>query len=365
MNERDKQFRVGMLVIGTLLISGILVLIFDGVPKIGSERYLLYLRFKDAPGVSDGTPIRKSGIRIGRVQSLKFAEDIPALAAAKETGVVVTVEIDANRTVRQFEVPQIRQTLIGDAFIEFTLDPTKPDNLPAYPRGETIVGVVQTNPLEFISKMEGDLALTMRSVANTSGEIGGLARRISDLLKNNDQQFTRIVAKTELSIDGLQQTIAHVDQLVGDPEVQKSIKAAARELPYAMAELREAVSHLKPSMQKAEEILTDVRGFTRPLGERGPQLIESIDRAAIRMDTVLGELDKFSRSINSADGTIGRLIKDPQLYESLNSVASNVNELTRELKPIVRDARAFSDKISRHPESLGVRGALFPSSGIK
>ncbi|MBL8825956.1 MAG: MCE family protein, partial [Planctomycetaceae bacterium] len=115
----------------------------------------------------------------------------------------------------------------------------------------------------------------------------------------------------------------------------------------------------------AEEILTDVRGFTRPLGERGPQLIESIDRAATRMDTVLGELDTFTRSINSADGTVGRLIKDPALYESLNSVAANVNELTRELKPIVRDARAFSDKISRHPESLGVRGALFPSSGIK
>ncbi|MBL8826359.1 MAG: MCE family protein, partial [Planctomycetaceae bacterium] len=247
MNERDKQFRVGMLVIGTLLISGILVLIFDGLPKFGTRPYILYLRFKEAPGVSDGTPIRKSGIRIGRVQSLKFAEDIPALRAAGETGVVATVEIESSRQVRHNEVPQIRQSLLGDAFVEFVLDRSQPDNAPLYSDGDTLAGIVQSNPLEFISKMEGDLALTMRSVANTSGEIGGLARRISDLLKNNDEQFVRIVAKTEMSIDGLQKTIAHVDQLVGDPEVQASIKAAARELPHAMAELRESVAHLKPS----------------------------------------------------------------------------------------------------------------------
>jgi phospholipid/cholesterol/gamma-HCH transport system substrate-binding protein len=37
---------------------------------------------------------------------------------------------------------------------------------------------------------------------------------------------------------------------------------------------------------------------------------------------------------------------------------SNVNHLTLELRPIVDDVRVFTDKIARHPEQLGVRGAL-------
>jgi hypothetical protein len=35
------------------------------------------------------------------------------------------------------------------------------------------------------------------------------------------------------------------------------------------------------------------------------------------------------------------------------------------LKPIVDNAKTLTDKLARHPESLGIRGALKPSSGIK
>ena len=34
-------------------------------------------------------------------------------------------------------------------------------------------------------------------------------------------------------------------------------------------------------------------------------------------------------------------------------------------KPIVRDMRIFSDKVARHPELIGVGGALKGSSGLK
>jgi hypothetical protein len=42
-----------------------------------------------------------------------------------------------------------------------------------------------------------------------------------------------------------------------------------------------------------------------------------------------------------------------------------VNRLTKELRPIVDDVRVFTDKIARHPEQLGVRGALDRRPGLK
>jgi phospholipid/cholesterol/gamma-HCH transport system substrate-binding protein len=59
------------------------------------------------------------------------------------------------------------------------------------------------------------------------------------------------------------------------------------------------------------------------------------------------------------------LVTNPELYQHINRAAKNIDEVSRQLKPIVDDARVFSDKIARHPEMLGVRGAVQKSTGIK
>ena len=35
------------------------------------------------------------------------------------------------------------------------------------------------------------------------------------------------------------------------------------------------------------------------------------------------------------------------------------------LDRVMQDVEVFADKIARHPESLGVRGAVSPSAGLK
>jgi phospholipid/cholesterol/gamma-HCH transport system substrate-binding protein len=58
-------------------------------------------------------------------------------------------------------------------------------------------------------------------------------------------------------------------------------------------------------------------------------------------------------------------MNDPELYDSLNAAARNVECLSRELKPIISDVRIFTDRIARHPETLGVGGAIRKSPGNK
>ncbi len=84
-----------------------------------------------------------------------------------------------------------------------------------------------------------------------------------------------------------------------------------------------------------------------------------------KLDRVMTELQTFSTSINDPNGSLGQLINNPELYQRVNSSVANIETLTRQLQPIVRDAREFSNKIARHPEILGVRGAISPSTGAK
>ena len=95
------------------------------------------------------------------------------------------------------------------------------------------------------------------------------------------------------------------------------------------------------------------------------EIVKHIDQAVTRFDTLLIELTAFSQKLNSGEGSLGELMRNPELYRHLNAAACNVERITKELQPILNDARVFSDKIARHPELLGIRGAIQKSPGTK
>jgi phospholipid/cholesterol/gamma-HCH transport system substrate-binding protein len=80
------------------------------------------------------------------------------------------------------------------------------------------------------------------------------------------------------------------------------------------------------------------------------------------------DLGDVARALNNREGTIGKLIHDPTMYENLNRLMFNVNqvlcdirELTFNLKPIVHDARIFMDKVAVEPGRI-ISGAVNPSN---
>ncbi len=88
MDERVIKFRVGVMVLATLFIAGILMLAVRRYAGRWCATCIpIYMHFDDAPGVTEGTPVRKSGILIGRVRTVRFAE---------QGGVIVEAEIYRN-----------------------------------------------------------------------------------------------------------------------------------------------------------------------------------------------------------------------------------------------------------------------------
>ena len=94
-------------------------------------------------------------------------------------------------------------------------------------------------------------------------------------------------------------------------------------------------------------------------------MIHHAHQSIRELDELLGQMAQFSRALNGSQGTLGQLINSPELYQQLSEAASNINDLTHRLQPILNDVRDFTDKIARHPEVLGVRGAIERSPGIK
>jgi phospholipid/cholesterol/gamma-HCH transport system substrate-binding protein len=110
MTGRVVEFRVGVLVLVSLVLAGILALLFGDLPRVLRPTYTIFVEFPDARGVRQGSPVRKSGVLIGRVTDVEFAE---------KGGVRLTLEIDSKVALSHNEVCEIRTSLLGDAELHF------------------------------------------------------------------------------------------------------------------------------------------------------------------------------------------------------------------------------------------------------
>ena len=113
MNERVMQFRIGMFVIVAGLVLTMLIVWFGESPQLFRDHVYVVVHYIEAPGVAEGIPVRKSGIRVGEVMSIVF-DDRPN----QPDGVLVTLSLDRKFRIKEGSVPQLSRSLIGDVTID-------------------------------------------------------------------------------------------------------------------------------------------------------------------------------------------------------------------------------------------------------
>jgi phospholipid/cholesterol/gamma-HCH transport system substrate-binding protein len=343
------RFRIGVVALATILVTVILVLMIGGGPSLMQGTYPLDVYFEEAPGVAKDTPVRKFGIRIGRVSNVGFA-------GGDKTGAIVTVEINDGVDILDNETFRIDRGVLGDAVLEVITAAHPEENEPGLLKGE-----VRPDPLEIVANLEGGLGRALNSLADTSDDIGELATRVNDLLGNNEEQVVRIVNKLEQTIDRLSSTVASTDELLSDPVLKENLKRSISDLPEVLTDAREAIGGLKTALAGVDRNLANLEGLTRPLGERGGQLVANLENTLAKLDNVMTDISAFSEGLNNSEGSLGMLMNNPDVYQQLNEAATRVNDLTKQLGPILDDARVFTDGLARH----GLNGVLKKNSGTK
>jgi len=380
MDERLQQFKVGVVVVAMILVAVILAVWFGELPTVIRGRYEIYIVFSEAPGVAKDTPIRKSGVLIGRVTDVTLNSD---------RTVTITARIDGDQSLYRDEVCVISPDLLGDATIEVVrgqnedfhpsaviqrvhaATPSDPPKRPAADAsgkvepGETMRGRTRSSPAtavadlqETLERVAGSVSAASESFKRASDKLGSAADNINQMLGQNREGVHEIIKRTGETMDLIGQVAKNVNTMIGDEQTQAEFRRSIQQVPGTLDRIRGAVDLVDVNLQHLEK-------FTRPLGEGAAERVARIDQAIVRLDALMADLSGFSQSLSNPTGTLGRLLKDPELYCHITNAARNVEELTERLKPIIEDARVFTDKIARHPETLGVRGALQRNPGIK
>jgi phospholipid/cholesterol/gamma-HCH transport system substrate-binding protein len=145
----------------------------------------------------------------------------------------------------------------------------------------------------------------------------------------------------------------------------ENFESISRNTDALVKQSQKTLDRMNQSLNRTDEVLTNLQLSTKPMADRTPSVMKNLDEAADKLNRTSSDLRDLLRAVGQGDGTFRRFVTDPALYNNLNEAACMIVRTMPRLDRILHDLEVFADKIARHPESLGVRGAVSPSSGLK
>jgi phospholipid/cholesterol/gamma-HCH transport system substrate-binding protein len=424
MNEQSLRFRIGVFVLSAMILLAVLIILFGRFPTIfkgKSQRY--YIEFDYAPGVAVNTPVRRSGVRIGQVEKVElddntgkvvvtivldpphvlFQGDQPTLIHGALSG-DTTIDIvpppekePAERVDKQVgEIQpvgfQAAQQAAGQAAPEANQPP--PARTPAEP-GTKFKGVTQTDVAGILNEMSkltppareafAEMRRTLesydrltplmqetlreiRDLAKASREVVPELRRTNEEIQVTSRNWARLGERLDIllrtneeklvkTLDNFSDTMVRVGNVFNE-ENQRNFTVTLRNVSAGS-------KNLESLSRNTDELLRDLRQASKPLAERSGTILKNLDESTERLNQTLAETRDLLRAVNQSDGTLRRFLSDPDLYNNLTQAACMLTRALPRVDRILKDVEVFADKIARHPESLGIGGAVSPSSGLK
>ena len=214
-----------------------------------------------------------------------------------------------------------------------------------------------------------DLRRTNDEILVTVPQLGKLGERLDVLTQTNQDKLTK-------AVDNLNESFVRINTLFNDENQailplfktfagSENLDSISRNTDALIKESRLTIQRVGDSVKQADDVLDNLQKATKPMAERSTSVMKNLDESTIRLNRALNEADVLLRSLNQENGTLRLLATDPMLYNNINDAACMLARIMLRVDKVLKDVEVFADKIARHPESLGIGGAIRPSAGIK
>ncbi|HEV3384186.1 MAG TPA: MlaD family protein [Gemmata sp.] len=378
MAERRLRLKLGIFIAGTLIVLACLVIFFGRAPDLFSQKATYTVIFPEAPGIGPGTPIRKSGVRIGEVNDLDLDP---------ETGQVrIHIRVERKYLPRKNEEATITKGLLsGDAAIDFLPrlpeegGPSPPGEV--YPPGSQIAGVPPITPRSLLTPASGVLANAQQSldrivkafeklerlerlgpkVESALEEITGLARDargfLPELKKTNDK-FQNLLGNDVPNIKGEfiavqnQPEPANLKGLIKD--IQELVRAVRPVADDVRATIRRLEPELTNTVKSARQTFDGVNEILSPENRKQfTELLKNINGVAVYIikisNALSGLLDAAEKTLRNFDTQvtgIGALVTDVRtitkpLAARSDAIAMSVIDTAEQLSKTLAEVRSL------------------------
>lgn len=288
-----KEVKIGIYAIVILLCAWAGIRFLSGVDVFGRHA-VYYARYEQVNGVQNAAAVMIRGVKIGKVSEIRVSPDDP-------TSVEVVLSIPRSyRLPVDSEAKIFSTSIMGSKAIEIVLG-SSPEIL------ESGSNINSGYTKDLMAVADSELDYYKDKITTLVENFNATLKSLNALVDNNNKSITEALAHLNSITAGLDGAIGKDKQQLADivASIDKFTKA-----------LSENSAHI-------DSIMTNVDSVTSALAEKnaGKSLGES-----------LAELNSVLAKINGGEGTVGRLMRDEQLYANLTQASANLSALLADLK---------------------------------
>ena len=283
MKKFSKEIQIALVAIAGLLVLYFGLHFLKGMTLFsGDNKY--YVKFKDVSGLSVASPIFANGYRVGVVEDIMFDY--------QNTGeIVAAINVDTELNVPKGSRAEIATDLMGNVKVLLVLG-NAADGMVA--PGDTITGSQQVGAM---------------------GKAADMIPAVQQMLPKLDSILASV--NTLLADPAIANSLHNVDQITAD------LTRTSHDLSLLTAQLNRQMPQM---LQNADGVLANTNQITKD--------ISNMDFAATMtsVNTTLKNVEQMTAALNSREGTLGLLMRDPSLYYNLNSTMMHADSLMLDLK---------------------------------
>lgn len=286
------------LIIGALVIISLAIIFFGidylkGINVFKAANYY-YVSYTNVAGLAQSAPVTVNGYKVGLVREIQYEYDNPG-------HVMVELSLDKQLKVPRGTRAVLVTDMLGTATIQLEMAPGKS----FHDVGDKLLGV------------------------NSTG-----------LMDNVTTELMPQVVKIMPKIDSI---MTSMSMLVGDPALASSVKRldnVMANLETSTALLSKSLSSVAPATAQLPGIAGNIKTLTDNLATVSKDLNEvaakmktmPIDSTMNHINRITANLDEITTQLNSPNSSLGLLMRDPSLYNNINSTAAHLDSIMIDLK---------------------------------
>ncbi|MDP9348621.1 MAG: MlaD family protein [Gemmatimonadota bacterium] len=337
-------------VVGIVVVAGLLVLAVGGYwltgRPWGQEEQQVTAAFEDIGLLAPGNPVKYRGVNIGRVDEIDLA--------ARGSGVLVTMTVNAAVPLPQDAgVVLSAESFFGDwqavvvsrgrpefRDLEFSTVPrrgvlpgaTMPDITQLTAVAARIAGDIEVLSdrvqLAFTEETAVRIRETIENVQDMSERLNGFVDQQTNTYRDVSQNVLASTANIRDATAQAERVMADVSRTVNQGDVQQILanaRLASANFNRFSGQLATAGQGIPGLVTRADTTLASIGGV---VGGLNAQLAPTLQEAQAAMAT----LNRAATMIEQGNGSLGRLLNDPALYEETQRSIATLNRLMADIQ---------------------------------
>jgi len=317
-----REVKIGIFIgVAVLILATFIFIVGDITVLFRKPGYVLYSIFDSTAGLEKRAVVRLAGVKVGYVKDIRL----------KESRAEVVMVIDSDMKIPRGSKATVASLgLVGEKYVEIF-----PGHEKDFYKSEETIGGLPSASLDQVGTM----------LLSIGGEVQELSQSLKGILGEEKSQANFRDTLQNLSSftadlkDFLGQNRSELDQVIGNSS--KAVQSFDQRVKEISGNLEELIFLLKDI---AEENREDIKINLKRIKELVQQTEKSLEL-----------LNESLEKINKGEGTLGKLINNPELYSEAESVIAEARKTIQPLSTLRFDVGLRADY---YPNSEALKGYL-------